>query len=100
MTMVADGKRNLIAEEQGYSLGNEMYFELTVSDNVTRVEYVFFSSADFPTSAIIYPGIEIAQGKHRIDFPSSEAGHGFFLIYNQAGDDNVVLRPGNIVVLH
>lgn len=51
-----------------------LYFELSVSDNVTWVEFVFFADADLPASATIYPGIDVAKGKYRIDFSGSEAG--------------------------
>lgn len=94
MSIVVDGKRSAIVTDKSYSLGNQVFFELSVSADVTLVEYVFFPEDD-STFAIIYPGIESEQGEYRIEFNNDKPGYGYFLFYNLAGENNVVVRTGH-----
>lgn len=94
MSIIIDGKRSAIVADKSYSLGNEVFFELSVSADVTMVEYVFFPEDD-STFAIVYPGFESEQGEYRIEFNNDQPGHGYFLFYNLAGENNVVVRSGH-----
>lgn len=66
-------------------------FELSVSESTTLVEFVIFPEANDPTSAIVYLGY-VGPGEYRIEFSNSYSRSGFFLIYNLANGNNVVLR--------
>ena len=101
MNIVVDDEPRAFQAGDVYSLGNDVYFELSGSD-VSRVDFVFFPENEHPTSALIYPGVEVAKGVQRIEYNGSEGGQGYFIFYNHAGtqqglqpaarDNGIVIR--------
>ena len=90
MTIVIDGQRQAVKEGQVFQLGNQQYFELQVSDNVTDVEFLLFPDYAEQTQALPSPGTMISDGVYRVPCDYFLSGQGYFLVYN----DNIAVRSG------
>jgi hypothetical protein len=94
MTIVIDGQRQAIKEGKDYQLGNQQYFDLQVSDNVTDVEFLFFPEYAERSQALLSQGTKISDGVFRIEWYENVSGIGYFLAYSLSEGKNIAVRSG------
>lgn len=98
ISLITGGESTPVFPGYNYLIKGEHSFEVQVSKNVTKVEYIFHPEASEETYIILYTGVFVAEGMYTIFCPDHDSGTGYFILYNLADGNSIALRTGKFSV--